>query len=246
MTLRRAAAEALGTFFLVFVGTGAILADEVTDGAVGAVGIALAFGLTVMAMIYATGHVSGAHLNPAVTLGFWATRRFPGRTVPVYVVAQLLGAVAASALLAVLRVASDLQGSLGATVPAVPLGPALVVELVLSFALMFVIMAVATDARAPRGFAGAAIGSVVVFAALMGGPLSGASMNPARSLGPALVEGLWTEQWIYVVGPVTGAVLAALGYEWIRDADAHDLAVKGVYGVEGPLAPADREGAAGD
>ncbi len=235
MTLRRAAAEALATFFLVFIGTGAVLTDGYTGGVIGSVGIAIAFGFVVMAMIYATGHISGAHLNPAVTLGFWATRRFPGRVVPWYISAQILGAVAASGLLASIRDASDIDGSLGATIPSIPTGPALAIEFLLSFALMFVIMAVATDRRAPQGFAGWAIGSVVAFDALMGGALTGASMNPARSFGPALVEGLWTQHWIYWLAPIAGAVVAAWSYEWLRDADAHDHAVKGVYGVEGPI-----------
>jgi len=235
MMWRRAAAEALATFFLVFIGTGAVLANDASGGAVGTVGIALAFGFVVMAMIYAIGHVSGAHLNPAVTIGFWATRRFPGRMVPVYITAQLLGAVSASLLLSLVRSASDIEGSLGVTLPSIPVLPTLAIEFLLTFALMFVIMAVATDTRVPQGFAGWAIGSVVVFDALMGGGFTGASMNPARSFGPALVEGAWQLHWIYWLAPIAAAVAAAHCYEWLRDADAHDHATKGVYGVEGPL-----------
>lgn len=235
MTWRRAFAEGIGTFFLVFIGTGAVLANDAYGGAVGALGIAIAFGFVVMAMIYAIGHVSGAHLNPAVTLGFWATRRFPGHTVPWYLLAQTLGAVAASLLLAAIRGASELEGSLGATTPSVPVLPALAIEFLLTFALMFVIMAVATDARAPKGFAGWAIGSVVAFAAIMGGSFTGASMNPARSFGPALVDGVWELHWIYWLAPLAGAVAAAFCYELLRDADAHDHSAKGVFGVEGPL-----------
>ena len=235
MMLRRATAEGLGTFFLVFIGTGAVLANDVSSGAVGAVGIALAFGFVVMAMIYAIGHVSGAHLNPAVTIGFWAARRFPRRMVPWYIAAQILGAVSASLLLSMIRSASAIEGSLGVTQPSIPVLPSLTIEFLLTFALMFVIMAVATDPRAPQGFAGWAIGSVVVFGSLMGGGFTGASMNPARSFGPALVQGVWGHHWIYWLAPIAAAIAAAHCYEWLRDAEAHDHSTKRVYGVEGPL-----------
>lgn len=230
---RRAAAEAIGTFFLVLVGTGAIMVDARTAGGLGGVGVALAFGLVVAGMIYAVGHLSGAHINPAVTIGFWSTGRFPAGSVPVYVGAQIAGATAASATLrAVLGSVADL----GATVPSLATPAAFVVEALLSFALMFVIAAVATDARVAPGFAGLAVGIVIAFDALVGGSLTGASMNPARSFGPALVAGVWESHWIYWLAPVTGAVAAAWTYELLRTADAPTTGRPGrAFGVEGPI-----------
>lgn len=232
MNVRRAAAEAIGTFFLVLVGTGTVMADDRLGGAIGPVGIALAFGLVVMGMIHATGPLSGAHLNPAVTIGLWSTGRFPAGRVPAYLSAQLVGAAMASAFLAVVRTelarANDLSGamslpgplSLGVTTSQIgtPLG--LLVEFMLTFALMFVIMAMATDARAAGGFAPLAIGVTVAFDALVGGSLTGASMNPARSFGPALIAGRWDHHWIYWVGPVAGALVAAHVHVWLRGASA--------------------------
>lgn len=212
--MRSAAAEALGTFFLVFVGTGAIMANEISGGAIGGTGISLAFGLVVAGMIYAVGHLSGAHINPAVTIGFWSSGRFPLHSVPIYMAAQCAGAIAAST---VLRFTLGNTASLGATVPTVRLPAAFVIEGLLSFALMFVIMAVATDQRVADGFAGLAVGITVAFDALMGGPLTGASMNPARSLGPALIAGTWTAHWLYWLAPVTGTMAAARVYETLRE-----------------------------
>lgn len=211
---RRAAAEGLAAFALVFAGCGAIVADAVNDGALGAVGVSLVFGLTVMVMIYATGHLSGAHINPAVTLAFTLTRHFPGRDAAAYIAAQLLGASLAA--LALLAVWPDQPASLGATTPSVGFGSALVYEFVLSAFLMFVIIAVATDTRAVGPAAAIAIGGTVALDALFGGPVTGASMNPARSLGPALAAGEWTDFWIYVVGPVLGAATGGLAYQSIR------------------------------
>lgn len=211
---RRALAEAVGTFGLVFAGTGAVIIDAVTDGGVGHVGIGLTFGLIVMAMIYATGHVSGAHINPAVTIAFWATLHFPARQVPVYIGAQLTGALAASLFL---RAMFGNVAALGATVPRGSAGQSFTLELALTFFLMFVIMAVATDVRAVGQAAAIAIGGTVGLEALFAGPISGASMNPARSLGPALVSWTWDAQWLYIVGPIVGALLGALVYTLIRD-----------------------------
>lgn len=230
---RRAAAEALGTFFLVLIGPGAAMVDARTGGAIGHSGVALAFGFVVLAMIYALGHLSGAHINPAVTVAFWATRRFPTRDLLPYVVAQCLGAVGASA---VLRWVVGPVGNLGATVPHVSVGRALALEFFLSFGLMFVIMAVATDDRVASGFAGVAVGLTVGFEAMMGGPLTGASMNPARSLGPAVAGGPWTAHWIYWVGPIAGMVIAARVYDLLRPADAIHVEPAPVpFGVEGPI-----------
>jgi aquaporin NIP len=168
----------------------------------------------IMVMIYATGHLSGAHINPAVTLAFTLTRHFPGRDAAAYIAAQVLGAVAGAMLL--LGAWSDKPADLGATVPSVGSGTALLYEIVLTAFLMFVIMAVATDTRAVGAAAAIAIGGTVGLDALFGGPITGASMNPARSFGPALAAGEWSRFWIYIVGPVVGAALGALAYQAVR------------------------------
>ena len=206
-------AEAIGTFALVFVGTSAIVIDAKTNGSVGHVGISLTFGLIVMAMIYAIGHVSGAHINPAVTLAFSAVRHFPLRLVPLYLLGQLIGAVLASLL--VRGMFGDVA-ALGATLPQGSIAQALLLEFILTFLLMFVIMAVATDVRAVGQAAAIAIGGTVGLEALFAGPISGASMNPIRSLAPALVSWTWDGQWLYLVGPIAGAVAGAFIYMVIR------------------------------
>lgn len=211
---RRAFAEGLAAFALVFAGCGAVVANAVTDGALGAVGVAATFGLIVMAMIYATGHLSGAHINPAVTIAFALTRHFPPRDAAAYIAAQLVGATAAALVL--LAAWPEQPAALGATVPSVGVGTALLYEVVLSAFLMFVIVAVATDTRAVGAAAALAIGGTVGLDALFGGPITGASMNPARSFGPALASGTWTDFWLYLVGPVVGAALGALAYQLVR------------------------------
>jgi MIP family channel proteins len=215
LDLRRLAAEVIGTFFLVLIGPGAAMVNAWSGGLVGVPGVALAFAFVVIAMVYALGHVSGAHINPAVTIAFWSARRFPARDVVPYVVAQCAGAVAAAATL---QGVLGPVGHLGATVPAISIGATFVVEWLLSFVLMFVIVAVATDDRVAPGFAPLAVGLTVGFCALTGGPLTGASMNPARSFGPAFVGGFWTAHWVYWLAPVTGMVAAARLYDWLRDA----------------------------
>lgn len=210
---RHLLAEAIGTFALVFAGAGAIVVDARTH-ALGHVGVAIVFGLVIMTMIYALGHVSGAHFNPAVTLAFAVTRHFPWTRVPTYWAAQAAGALAAAALL---RGSLGREGALGATLPAGSQGQAFLWELVLSFFLMLVIMAVATDTRAVGEAAAIAIGGVVGLDAMFGGPVTGASMNPARSLGPALVGGHLHALWLYLVAPPVGAVLAAVAYRLLRD-----------------------------
>jgi aquaporin NIP len=211
---RRAAAEGIGTFALVFAGCGAIIAEAEHPGTLGTVGIALVFGLIVMAMVYATGHLSGAHLNPAVTLAFVNTRHFPRAEAVAYVAAQLTGALLAAGLLA--AVWPSQPASLGATMPSVGAGSAFAYEAILSAFLMFVIMAVATDTRAVGAGAAIAIGGTVGLDALFGGPVTGASMNPARSIGPALVSGELHDLWIYIAAPVIGAAVGALAYQLVR------------------------------
>jgi len=211
---RRALAEGLAAFALVFAGCGAVVTNARFGGSLGQVGIALVFGLVIMVMVYATGHLSGAHINPAVTAAFALTRHFPPREAIAYVAAQCLGAVAGALLL--LAAWTDKPGDLGATVPSVGTGTALVYEIVLTAFLMFVIVAVATDTRAVGAAAAIAIGGTVGLDALFGGPITGASMNPARSLGPALAAGEWRDFWIYVAGPLTGAALGAFAYQFVR------------------------------
>jgi MIP family channel proteins len=211
---RRAAAEGLGAFALVFAGCGAIVTDAVHAGTLGTVGVALVFGLVIMTMVYATGHLSGAHLNPAVTLAFVLTRHFPRREALAYIAAQLAGAIAGAVLL--LAIWPSRPADLGTTLPSVGDGSALAYEAALTALLMFVIMAVATDARAVGAAAAIAIGGAVGLDALFGGPLTGASMNPARSLGPALVSGELRDLWIYLVAPTAGAALGALAYQLVR------------------------------
>ena len=205
-------AELIGTFALVFAGAGAIVVDAKT-GALGHVGISLVFGLVIMAMIYAIGHVSGAHFNPAVTFAFSLSRHFPWSRAFAYWTAQVAGAVLAAALL---RASFGTVGHLGATLPSGSQGQSFLWEVVLSFLLMFVIMAVATDTRAVGEAAAIAVGGTVALDALFGGPISGASMNPARSLGPALVSGNLHALWLYLVAPPLGTALGALAYGFIR------------------------------
>jgi aquaporin NIP len=212
--LRRATAEGIGVLTLVFAGCGAIITEAQHPGSLGNVGIGLVFGLVIMAMVYATGHLSGAHLNPAVTLAFAMTRHMPRGEAVAYIGGQLLGAVAGAGLLAAVW-PSD-PASLGVTMPSVGVGSALVYEAALTAFLMFVIMAVATDTRAVGAGAAIAIGGTVGLDALFGGPITGASMNPARSIGPALVSGELHSLWIYIVGPVVGAAAGALAYQLVR------------------------------
>jgi aquaporin NIP len=213
--------EAIGTFALVFVGCGAIMVDAET-GALGQVGISVAFGLVIMTMVYAVGHVSGAHLNPAVTLAFALTRRFPWRLVAGYWVAQVVGAVCAALLL---HVSLGDDADLGATSPSGSDAQSFVFEVVLTALLLFVIMAVATDTRAVGEAAALAIGGTIALASLVGGPVSGASLNPARSIGPAVVSGELGSLWIDLVAPLLGAATGAVAYQLVRgEPEARDEA----------------------
>ena len=232
--LRKCTAEFAGAFAIVFGGCGAVTIDQISGGAVSHVGIATSFGLIVMTMIYATGHISGAHFNPAVTLAFAASRHFPRREIIPYISAQCLGAIAASSvhyfsLSAILE--QRFPGAalnLGVTLPLDDRWlTAFTWEFLLTFFLMVVIMAVATDFRAVGQMAGLAIGGTVWFEAMFAGPLCGASMNPARSLGPALLAGEWSHFTAYVLGPVFGAVCGAFFYEFIRCHPREDTEVKG-------------------
>jgi aquaporin Z len=222
--MRKYAAEALGTFSLVFAGTSAIVVNDLSGGAVSHVGVSLTFGLIVMAMICAVGDVSGAHLNPAVTLGFFAAGRLPGRDVLPYVTSQCLGALVASGLV---RVIFPSHTGLGATIPSGGLGQSFLLETLLTFFLMFVILGVATGARERGVMAGLAIGATVALGALLGGPISGASMNPARSLGPAVVSGSLDVMWLYCAAPLLGAGLAVLGCRCVRGADCCSPSLSG-------------------
>jgi MIP family channel proteins len=219
---RRASAEGLAAFALVFAGCGAIIADHKYGGALGTVGIAIVFGLVIMVMVYATGHLSGAHINPSVTIAFTLTRRFKVREAIAYIAAQTSGTTLAALVL--LAIWPNKPAHLGATVPTVAAGSALVYETILTAFLMFVIMAVATDSRAVGAAAAIAIGGVIGLDALFGGPVTGASMNPARSFGPALVSGTWTDFWIYLAGPIVGAALGASAYQVIRGANPPESA----------------------
>lgn len=209
---RKLAAEAIGTFALVFAGPGAIVIDART-GAIGHPGVAITFGLIIMTMIYATGHISGAHFNPAVTLAFAVGRHFSWRLTPLYWGAQLAGGILAALLL---RALFGTTANLGATLPRGSDTQSFVLEIVLTFLLMFVITSVATDTRAVGQAAAIAIGGTVGLEAMFAGPISGASMNPARSLAPALASWTWDSQWLYIAGPMIGAVAGVLAYQFIR------------------------------
>lgn len=205
LTMRKYVAEALGTYGLVFAGTGAVVIDSVTAGGVTHVGIALTFGLVVMAMIYAVGDVSGAHLNPAVTLGFLFARRLPGRCVLPYITSQLAGAFLASFTLLMLF---GNHASLGATLPAGSAWQSLGLEAVLTGLLMFVILCVSTGPKEVGTMAGIAVGGVIALEALFAGPICGASMNPARSLAPALLSGNLHALWVYLTAPILGSAIS--------------------------------------
>jgi MIP family channel proteins len=209
---RALVAECIGTFALVFAGCGAIMVDTKTH-ALGHVGVAFSFGLVIMVMIYAVGHISGAHFNPAVSFAFALSRHFPWPRVLAYWSAQVLGALAAAAIL---RGSLGNVADVGATLPSGSQGQSFLWELVMSFFLMFVIIAVATDTRAVGEAAAIAIGGTVGLDAMFGGPISGASMNPARSVGPALVSGNLHALWLYIAAPLAGAAIGALTYQFVR------------------------------
>jgi MIP family channel proteins len=213
---RRAVAEAIGTFALVLAICGAAVTDHERHGAIGPVGVGLAAFLVLVAAVGSLGHLSGAHFNPGVSLSFFLTRHLPRRDLAAYVTAQLTGATIAALVLLV--VWPGHPADLGATLPTISSGRALLLEIVLTGLLMFVIMSVATDTRAVGAPAALAIGAGVGLAAIAFGPLTGASLNTARSFGPALASGQWSHFWIYVAGPLVGAPLGAFAYQFVRGA----------------------------
>ncbi len=218
--LKRCSAEAIGTFGIVFFGCGAMMVAERFPGSISPAGISVVFGLVVMAMIYTLGHISGAHFNPAVTLAFAVTRHFPFRSVLLYWLAQCVGSLVAVGLLFLIL---PMGVGYGETVPHVPVLQAFSWEVILTFTLMFVVMGVAKDSRAVGILAGLVIGAIVALTAFVGGPITGDSMNPARSLGPAIVSGRVDVLWLYILGPMVGAVLGALTYQWMRGEREHPV-----------------------
>ena len=213
MLTKKCLAELIGTFALVFCGTGAIVIDQQTNGAISHAGISITFGLIVMVMIYTFGDLSGAHLNPAVTIAFTIAKRFQLKLVLPYILAQLAGAILASLILKFLFPANEL---LGTTLPSGLAMQSFILELILTFILMFVILNVAKGSKEQGMFAGLAIGAVIGLEAMFAGPICGASMNPIRSLAPAIVSGHIEHLWIYLTAPVIGAVIAVFAHKVIR------------------------------
>jgi len=209
--------EFVGTFALVFIGAGSVATNYISNGAIGLVRISTAFGLVVMAMIYATGHISGTHINPAVTIALVATKKMEAKDAVPYILSQLAGAAVAGLTLRVIYPTAVAGVNLGTTGLGtnVGFGTGVLVEAILTFLLVFTIFGAAVDKRAPAGFAGFAIGMVVLFDILVGGPLTGASMNPARTFGPALASGYWVNHLVYWIGPIIGGVIAAFLYDGV-------------------------------
>lgn len=212
--MKKLAAEFIGTFALVFAGTGAIVIDEASGGAVTHVGIALTFGLIVLAMVYTVGDISGAHLNPAVSLGFFVAGRFPLRDVFSYIASQIAGALVASGIL---RLLFPTNAMMGTTTPSGTNAQSFILELILTAILMFVILGVSTGAAEKGITAGIVVGAVIGLEAMFAGPICGASMNPARSLAPAVVSGHLSTVWIYIFAPVIGAIIGVGGCRAVRE-----------------------------
>ena len=212
--MKKYIAELIGTFTLVFCGCGAIVTNEFSQGTVTHSGIALTFGLVVMSLIYAFGEISGAHFNPAVTIAFTYAKKFPLKEVPKYLLAQSLGAIIAAILLLVLFPENEF---LGTTLPKIDIWRVFLFEVILTFFLMLVIINVSTGSKETGVMAGIAIGGVVWFEAQFAGPITGASMNPARSLGPALISGHLEHLWLYILAPIVGAILAVLSCRLVKD-----------------------------
>lgn len=217
--MKKYISELIGTFSLVFCGTGAMTVNEVTAGDVTHVGVAITWGLIVMAMIYAFGEISGAHFNPAVTIAFAYAKKFAWKEVPKYIVMQLVGAVLASLVLLYLFPDAEFYG---ATIPTLDMWRAFVFELLLTFFLMLVIINVSTGSKEVGTMAGIAIGGVVLLEAMFAGPMTKASMNPARSFAPALVSGHYEHLWLYMTAPIIGALLAVLSCKLVKDEQCCD------------------------
>lgn len=214
LTMKKYISEFIGTFSMVFCGTGAMTVNEVTNGDVTHVGIAITWGLIVMSMIYAFGETSGAHFNPAVTIAFAYAKKFSWKDVPKYIMAQVIGAFTASLVLLFLFPTSEFLGS---TLPSVDVGRAFVLELLLTFFLMVTIINVSTGSKEIGVIAGIAIGAVVLLEAMFAGPITNASMNPARSLAPNIVSGNIKGLWLYIVAPIIGAILAVVSCKLVKD-----------------------------
>lgn len=212
--MKKYVSEAIGTFAIVFCGTGAIIINQQSNGAITHVGIAITFGLIVMSMIYALGNISGAHFNPAVSIAFAIAKKFQAKQVLPYIISQLIGAVAASAILSLLFPANQL---LGATLPAGSEMQSFVLEFILTFFLMFVILNVAHGSKEQGMFAGLAIGGVILLEAMFAGPICGASMNPARSLAPAIISTHIEHLWLYLVAPTAGAATSVFIWKYISN-----------------------------
>ncbi len=217
--MKKYISEFIGTFAMIFCGTGAMTINEVTGGDVTHVGIAMTWGLIVMAMIYAFGETSGAHFNPAVSIAFAHAKKFSWREVPKYILAQILGAFSASLILWFLFPSSEI---LGATIPTVDVWRAFVLEFLLTFFLMVVIINVSTGSKEIGAVAGIAIGAVVLLEAMFAGPITNASMNPARSIAPAFVSGNLQHLWMYIIAPILGALLAVISCKMVKEENCCD------------------------
>ncbi|CAL9015735.1 unnamed protein product [Prunus brigantina] len=215
--MQKVIAEVLGTYFVVFAGCGAVVVNLSTDKTVSHPGISIVWGLVVMVMVYSVGHISGAHFNPAVTIAFAITKRFPWKQVPAYIAAQVLGSTLASGTLRLIF--QGHQNHFAGTMPTANPWQSFAIEFVITFYLMFVISGVATDNRAIGELAGLAVGATVLLNVMFAGPISGASMNPARSIGPAIVSTRYKHLWVYIFAPTLGAVCGALVYNVIRFTD---------------------------
>lgn len=212
--MRKYFAEAIGTFAMIFCGTGAMVIDQQTNGAIGHIGIAITFGLIVLCMIYTFGQISGAHFNPAVTIGFFIANLFNKKEITPYIISQIVGAIGASLVLHFLFPENE---TLGATIPSGSSSQSFILEFILTYFLMLVIMHVAHGSKETGIIAGIAIGSVVLLEAMFAGPISGASMNPVRSFAPAIVSGNFQSLWIYLTSPFAGSVSAVLTWKAMRE-----------------------------
>lgn len=211
--MKKYISEAIGTFAIVFCGTGAIIINQQSNGAITHVGIAITFGLIVMSMIYALGNISGAHFNPAVSIAFAIAKKFNTKQLLPYIISQIIGAIAASIILRLLFPTNEF---LGATLPTGSEMQSFVLELILAFFLMLVILNVAHGSKEQGMFAGLAIGAVVLLEAMFAGPICGASMNPARSIAPAIISAHWEHLWLYLVAPTAGAAISVVTWKYIK------------------------------